>query len=494
MLKKCLYCKKEFNGRKAKKYCSIECNKADLKNRIERTKQTNLKKYGVTSPAKNKDVLEKIKQTNLEKYGVEFVAQNKEVYDKVVKTNIEKYGVENPAKNEEIKEKTKHTNRKKYGLDYYVLSEEFKSISKQTLLDKKGIESISYSHITNLENYNEEYIRANFIKDGYFLKDECCNYFNIYYTTVNNFKKKFNIIEPNKQNKTRTQQEIYDFIKGFYNDEVIFCENNVINPYELDIYIPDKKLAIEYDGLLYHSFGKSKYNMFNNYKLEKRNYHLQKTEMCEEKGIKLFHIFENEWLDSIKRDIWKSKIKLELGYINNKVDARKCFVKEVHFNEVKFFLENNHLQGFASSSINLGLYYKKELVEVMTFGKSRFNKGFEWELIRNCTLVNTVVRGGFSKLLNYFKKNYHGSIISYGNRRWTSKIKNVYGNNLINISKPNYFYFKLDDFVLYPRQSFQKHKLKDKLENFDLNLSETENMYNNGFRRIFDCGNLIYEI
>ena len=130
----------------------------------------------------------------------------------------------------------------------------------------------------------------------------------------------------------------------------------------------------------------------------------------------------------------------------------------------------------------------------MTFGKSRFNKNYDYELLRNCTKINTVVRGGFSKLLFYFKKNYQGSIISYGNRRWTSRLKNVYGGNLINISEPNYFYFLKEKFNLISRQSFQKYKLKNKLEIFDENLTETENMYDNGYRKIFDCGNLVYDL
>ena len=216
--------------------------------------------------------------------------------------------------------------------------------------------------------------------------------------------------------------------------------------------------------------------------------------MCEEQGVKLFHIFENEWLDPIKREIWKSKIKLELGYVDRKLNARDCVIKEISFEEIKSFLNSNHLQGYIPSSINLGLYYNSELVEVMTFGKSRFNKDFDWELLRNCSSLNTIVRGGFSKLLNYFKKNYKGSIVSYGNKRWTSKLKNVYGNELINVSDPNYFYFLKGDFELMSRLQFQKHKLKDKLKVFDENLTETENMYNNGYRKIYDCGNLVYKL
>jgi hypothetical protein len=141
--------------------------------------------------------------------------------------------------------------------------------------------------------------------------------------------------------------------------------------------IPDYGLAIEYDGLYWHSSG--------DVLTENRDYHLEKTTKCEEKGLNLLHIFENEWQNQSKQQIWKSIIRNKLGK-SNKIYARKCEIREVSNKESVRFLENNHLQGSASASIRYGLYHNDALVALMTFGKSRFNKNIDWELIRYCIL------------------------------------------------------------------------------------------------------------
>ena len=130
----------------------------------------------------------------------------------------------------------------------------------------------------------------------------------------------------------------------------------------------------------------------------------------------------------------------------------------------------------------------------MSFSKSRFNKNIEWELLRFCTKINTQVIGAASKLLSYFIKNFNpNSIISYANRRWSNgKLYEKLNFKYIGATKPNYFYFIPNENILYSRVKFQKHKLKDILPVYDYSLSETINMYNNGYRKIYDCGNLKY--
>ena len=458
-------------------------------------KNTCLERYGVDNINKDKKIREKIKQTNLEKYGVEYPIQNKVIKEKVKQTTLERYGVDNYAKTDEYLEKFKKTMVDRYGVENPLHSSTIKEKIKQTNLEKYGVESASQQHIKNIENYNKNYIMQHFIKDDYFLVEDVMKYYGISYSSLTNLKEKFCIVYPNKTNyHHQDQKDIFDFIRTFYSKDIIFNNRRIIKPLELDIYIPDKNFAIEYDGIMFHSFGIHQSSKFNNAYEDDSLIHLRKTDLCEDKGIKLFHIFENEWNDPIKQDIWKSKIKVELGYVDRKINARDCIIKIINKEEVMSFLNENHLQGYTNSSINYGLFYKDELVEVMTFGKSRFNKKYKWELIRACTILNTVVRGGFTKLLKYFKSNNDGSIISYGNRRWTYKNKNVYGGDLINISQPNYYYFKPEDCVLIYRQHFQKHKLADKLDYFDSKLSETENMYNNNYRKIYDCGNLVYEL
>jgi hypothetical protein len=158
----------------------------------------------------------------------------------------------------------------------------------------------------------------------------------------------------------------------------------------------------------------------------------------------------------------------------------------------KIFLDNNHLQGNVNAAINIGLYYNDELVSIMTFIKSRYNKEVEYELLRFCNKLNTSVIGGASKLMSCFINTYKpNNIISYANRRWSQG--NLYeklGFTFTHNTLPNYFYYKNGD--LESRVKYQKHKLKDKLEVFDDSLTESENMYNNGYRKIYDSGNKVY--
>ena len=238
--------------------------------------------------------------------------------------------------------------------------------------------------------------------------------------------------------------------------------------------LPDYSLGIEFNGSYWHS---------ENFKPS--NYHLEKTEACEKKNIQLLHIFDFDDLE-----IWKSIILNKLK-MNIKIPARKCEVKELKYSEVKDFLENNHLQGSAKSKINLGLFFEGNLVEVMTFSKPRFNKKYDYELLRLCTLKNFNVIGGASKLFKYFRENFKGSVISYANRRFSNgKIYEILGFKRISESKPNYFWIKND--IVLSRYQTQKHKLKS-FDNYDESKSESQILSEAGFVKIFDCGNYVYE-
>lgn len=293
--------------------------------------------------------------------------------------------------------------------------------------------------------------------------------------------------------KSNEQYEIYDFIKSLIPDEeVLYDDRKTLNGLELDIYIPGRNLAIEYNGAAFHSFGKSSYSPLNNFNDEstKKKNHLTKTEMCEDLGIKLLHIFSTD-----NQEIWKDMILNYLGF-SKRIYARKCIIKEVQNKEAKEFLDLNHLQGSINSSIKLGLYYNSELVSIMTFAKSRYTKTTQYELMRFCSLRKHNVIGAASRLLKHFERIYSPkSLVSYANRRWSSTLGNVYdslGFSLSHISGINYFYFKLNENIIHSRVKFQKHKLPKILNVFDNKLSETENMYNNEYRKIYDSGNLVY--
>lgn len=167
---------------------------------------------------------------------------------------------------------------------------------------------------------------------------------------------------------------------------------------ELDIYVPDHKLAIEFNGCYYHS---------DIYKA--KDYHRNKWLSCQKKGIKLLSIWEDNWLN--KREICEDLIRNSLG-LNKSVGARKCDVREVSPKEAKEFLQENHLQGWCQSMVRLGLFYKDSLVALMTFGTSRFKQS-EQELLRYCCKQGLSIIGGAGKLLSHFRDNYDKDIISY---------------------------------------------------------------------------------
>ena len=281
------------------------------------------------------------------------------------------------------------------------------------------------------------------------------------------------------------------FKDNYSNINIIQNDRNIIKPLELDIIFPEYNTAIEYDGILWHSYGTG---YPNNFSALNKKYHLNKTNLVEEKGYQLFHIFENEWLNPIKKKIWQSIIQCKLNMIpkDNVIFARKCHIRKISSNDAKIFLEYNHMQGSRHAKVNLGLFYQDKLISLMTFGASAFNKKYEYELIRFCSKINHRVIGGASKLLKYFERNYNPkSIVTYANRRWSQGgLYRALDFTFLHNSEPNYFYVKHN--TIYSRNLFQKHMLKDKLELFDENLTELQNMINNGYRIIYDCGNKVY--
>lgn len=296
-----------------------------------------------------------------------------------------------------------------------------------------------------------------------------------HYQTIINRLEKFHI-PFNASYNSNLQNELKEFLNSL-NIKYVENKRTIISPYELDFYLPEHNLAIEFNGVYWHSElnGKNK------------QYHLKKTELCETKGIHLLQIFDSEWNNSIKQQIWKSIISSKLK-LNNRIYARKCKIHTPSSREVNIFLTNNHLQGYCSSQKQIGLYYNNKLVSLMTFGKSRFSK--EMELIRYCNKVNINVIGGASRLL---KASKFTNIISYANRRFSNGGLYIALNfKKIHDTDPNYFYTK-DYKLLETRHKYQKHKLSELLTNFKNNLSEWENMKINGYDRIWDCGNIKYQ-
>lgn len=280
--------------------------------------------------------------------------------------------------------------------------------------------------------------------------------------------------------KSNLETELYNFVLSLDSDAVRNTKS-VIKPYELDVYSEKHNIAIEFNGSYYHSSG----SKCDDTKMSKL--HITKTELCESKNIHLFHIFENEWTDNTLREIWKSKLRVTFGKSERKIFARKCIKKTITYSEAKEFCVKNHLQGSVESGKMFeGLFHEDKLVMVVILGKSRYNSKYEYELLRMCSELNTIVVGGASRLLKPY------NFISYGNRRWCNFKNNVYSKfaKYIGSSGPCYWY--VDKGSVCHRSKFMKHKLAKLFGNFDSAKTEVENCYNNGLRRIWDCGNLIF--
>lgn len=252
---------------------------------------------------------------------------------------------------------------------------------------------------------------------------------------------------------------------------------------ELDLYEPSKRIAVEVNGVHWHTteFGKT------------RNYHLHKTELCESQGITLLHFWDSEVIE--RRSLVESMIAAKLGIGRTKIYARQTTIHGVSSEEASRFLADNHLQGAVPSSVRLGLYYNEELVSIMTFAKPRYTKQYCWELMRFCSKAGIHVVGGASKLLVSFRKMHTGSIVSYANRRFSNGgLYEKLGFVKVGESSPNYWYVK-NGVIRYSRTQCQKHKLKSLLgDGFDENLSEVANMRANGYYQLFDCGNYVYAL
>jgi len=280
---------------------------------------------------------------------------------------------------------------------------------------------------------------------------------------------------------SKKEEELFEYIQTIYDGDII--RNKRINNNELDIYIPDLNIGIEFNGLYWHS------DIFKD-----KNYHLNKNNFFQEKNIQLITVWEDDWIN--RGDIIKSIIKNKLGKIKNRIYARKCFIKEISSKENMAFCNDNHIQTGIAALIKLGLFYKKELVSVMTFGKNRIilgqgSKEGEYELLRFCNKIDTSVIGGASKLFKYFLKNYNPQkIISYANLDISNgNIYNILGFQKVGNISLNYWWAK--DGIKYHRSKFMKHKLVE--EGADPLKTENEIMKNKKFYKIYGTGNLKYE-
>lgn len=404
------------------------------------------------------------------------------ISEKVRNTNIRKYGVPYSTQTSIMKEKTKRTKLERYGDEYY----SNKNQRIQTNLNRYGVEhcfqntTIQLKITNSIQSRTPELWSAEWLQEQNQTKSltEIANELGLSYRTVWLAFQRMDI-EPNffRPDYNKLQNEIACSIPV----KVIQNDRNILKPKEIDIWLPDHNLGIELNGIFWHSFDYVPTK-------DEANRHWLKTQLAEEKGIHLIQIWDDEWYSS--QEIVRDIINRAIGR-SQIIFGRKTKISKIDTKIARNFLEDNHLQGYAKSSVRYGLFYDDDLVSVMTFGKSRFHKDNRYELIRASSKIGIHVTGGFEKLFQTFLKDYNPeSVISYCDRRIFRG--NLYSKlGFVKISHSlDYWWVKNNKRI--PRYQTQKHKLSELLDMFDPDLTEDENMLNNGYRKLFGCGHDLF--
>ena len=301
-----------------------------------------------------------------------------------------------------------------------------------------------------------------------------------------NLHKKFhkNKLTIYKHQKSCLEQQLLDY----YTQKNITVESRnttCIGPKEIDLLFPSHQLGIEINGAYWHS------EEFN----KDRFYHLNKKQLANQAGIQLLHFWDWEIINQWDKVI--DKINSKLG-LNSRVYARKLKAVILEQQSKHEFVSKYHMQNDCPSSINIGLADQhNQLLMVASFGKSRFNKSYQWELLRLCSMHGITIVGGASKLIKHFVDKYmqvDEKLISYCNKQFnTGEVYLKTGFQPLSDTPPGYCYVKAGKYA-GSRNQWQKHSLRQKLSIFNPKLTERENMQLNGYYRLWDCGQQVFEL
>ena len=501
MIGKQCVCKSEMMRQK-----SLKASKnADKEKFKEHYKSTMLARYGVDNAFKLITHNEKTKNTRLQKYG-SIDNYNDIIHSKKESTSIENWGVSHPRKNQDVVNLTKQTNLTRYGHTNPLQSEIIKNKIENTMIARYGVKN----YFQSIENQNniisnrrqtlgydnpgqrwlsKETLEV--LEDSDKFKDiiRNCSYeaaarkLGTSAFTISKYVQKYGFHDIISMGKGSVDQdEIAAWLESL-GIRIITNTRNLISPFEIDIFLPDYNLAIEYNGIYYHC------ELSGN---KSPTYHLEKYKKCRDNGIELIQICSTKYIQN--PELIRSIILGRLGK-HTRIMARNCESREISFNDSVKFLQENHLQSSTTTgSIRIGLIYDGSLVQLMTIGKSRKSLGAkttEWELIRLCSNKHVTVTGGSSKLFSYFKKHYSpNNVISYLDPRYfKGTAMSHLGFREISISGPNYWYTN-NYKQLYHRFNFTKYSLVK--QGYDSNKTEWEIMQERGYDRLWDCGSIKY--
>lgn len=371
---------------------------------LQLRKKTNIEKYGFDNPSKSQSIKNKIaeknhlnkesrvlkiKETKLQKYGDEkYNNVEKSKLSKKIKYNNENYN---------NRTKYKETMLKNYGVD-----NSFKLFSTINKNKENIFNKLEYTNLFKEVFDNKEKALELLEKNNYSYFD-LGKLFNAPYYTVQAWATKLEVkdkIKHNFEGKSNYENEIITFINSLGITNIIRNSKEYLDGQEIDIYLPDYKIGIEFNGTFWHS---------DLYKENK--YHFNKSLLAQKKGIRLIHIYQYEWDNPLTNLKIKSLLKIALGKPDKRIYARECEIKQISDKEASNLNNKVHLQNHRKAHITYGLFYRNELVQLMSFSK---NKKYEWEIIRGCPGSNNIVVGGVSKLFKHFIEDYNPKeIFSY---------------------------------------------------------------------------------
>lgn len=452
---------------------------------------TTRSRYGVDSAMQSEAIKDKVKHTVSERYGVDHVMQSSEIRDRYKASIVDRYGVACTFNDNECRLKSRNTMKERYGVEYTGQSAELRDKMQSTCLERYGVPNYMQSEESRIKFVLDYYVnRSNIPESSYKLlldKSALLEFIlnqpraNRTYVKLAHIlqvpESSFNQIVHRYQlndyitymyGKFNAEQELADWLSTMTCVDV--HNRKILNSKEIDIYLPKYHVGVEYNGNYWHStqlLGDSKY-------------HQKKSLQAQENGVFLYHIFEYEWLDTLKRDIIKSQLKYLCHAVNRRLYARNCDVCVIASNEAKQFLAQNHLQGFRSSSVYLGLRLRNsdELVSVMSFGSAYLSRHCDcWELHRFCNKLNTSVVGAFSKLFKYFEKHYQPKeLITFSDySKGSGSIYQNSGFECLGLTDPNYVWVNSSNSVLSRYQTQMKNEV------YEMQLK--------GYMQIHDAGN-----
>lgn len=421
----------------------------------------------------------KIKNTVFKRYGVENASQSQEIKDKKRKTSLIHYGVEYPLQSDEVKLKQKNTVLSRYGVINSFQIPRIKERSSNAFLEKFLSDHPDIIEVKNVDGviiYVHKCIHSECHK--------CPGIFEIPATVFNN---RFyssselctNLLPVDNNHNSGGTLEI--FIKNILDKYHIEYETNnrrILFGKELDIYIPSYNIAIECNGVYWHS-------------LKEPMYHHNKWLECKNKGIQLLTLWEDQIINH--PDIVKNIILSHLGIYGHKIGASKCKLQEVSSKESQLFLNENHIQGSVTGSVRYGLYYKDELISLMVFGRKRTSLGNKqhdaWELYRYCCKNGWSITAGSKRLFNHFIKEHPGVCVESFSSNDISYGAMYERLGFIKAGEQPFSYWYIDkNMIRHHRYSYRKDILVK--NGADPNMTEFQITDLMGLFRIYDTGQI----